>query len=440
MADAVRRVQDWVSNYRNEVRMYSSTAKVPPEVLARWDVSIEDCFRATDNAMNQVLDPAKERVSQEAKAAAQQAATLSMVLAIIGVVLGCFLAIIIARSIVRAIDQVIQSLTAGSEQVSAASSQVASSSQQMAEGASEQASSLEETSASLQELGSMSRQNADNAREANSLSGSTSGAAVKGNEAMGRMSQAIADIKKSSDETAKIIKTIDEIAFQTNLLALNAAVEAARAGEAGKGFAVVAEEVRNLAMRSAEAARNTSNLIEDAQKNADSGVQVAQEVAGALNSIVTSVQKVTVLINEISAASDEQAKGVEQINQAMSQMDKVTQENASNAEESAAASEELNAQAQELKVTVQNLQQIVGGSSLGAAETTGEFRPQFATLAADKAHQVKDQIHTMLQRKVYHRQPVEPGGNAPGWTRKKPQELLPLEENEKFELESTFKE
>ena len=179
---------------------------------------------------------------------------------------------------------------------------------------------------------------------------------------MKRMAVAIDQIKSSSDQTAKILKTIDEIAFQTNLLALNAAVEAARAGDAGKGFAVVAEEVRNLAMRSAEAAKNTATLIEESQKNADNGVTVSAEVAEILSQIVIGSQKVTQLSAEVSAGSNEQAQGIEQVNVAVAQMDKVTQSNAANAEESASASEELSAQARELNDMVNTLVQIVGGS------------------------------------------------------------------------------
>jgi cell pole-organizing protein PopZ len=182
----------------------------------------------------------------------------------------------------------------------------------------------------------------------------------KSREAMTRMGDAITRIKSSSDQTAKIIKTIDEIAFQTNLLALNAAVEAARAGDAGKGFAVVAEEVRNLAQRSAEAAKNTAALIEESQQNANNGVSVSNEVAGILSGIVESVQKLSQLIGEVSAASDEQSKGIEQIGTAVTEMDKLTQSNAANAEESASASEELAAQAKELGEMVQILVGIHG--------------------------------------------------------------------------------
>jgi methyl-accepting chemotaxis protein len=209
-------------------------------------------------------------------------------------------------------------------------------------------------------MSSMTKQNADNAQQANTLASEARKAATTGNDSMGRMNQAIHEIQKSSDETAKIIKVIDEIAFQTNLLALNAAVEAARAGEAGKGFAVVAEEVRNLAMRSAEAAKNTASMIEESVKNSKNGVDIANEVGKVLEEIVQSVGKTTDLVSEIAAASQEQAQGIDQVNTAVSQMDKVTQQNAANAEESASASEELSAQAVSMKEVVSQLVALVG--------------------------------------------------------------------------------
>jgi len=182
-------------------------------------------------------------------------------------------------------------------------------------------------------------------------------------DAMDRMNKAISEIRESSVETSKIIKTIDEIAFQTNLLALNAAVEAARAGDAGKGFAVVAEEVRNLAQRSAEAAQNTSGLIEKSQEHAQHGVDVAHEVGEKLKQIKESSKSIETLISEIAAASDEQTHGIGQVNTAVTEMDKVVQSNAANSEETASAAQELTSLGEELNRLVQDLAAIVGGSS-----------------------------------------------------------------------------
>jgi methyl-accepting chemotaxis protein len=286
----------------------------------------------------------------------------SLILTGCGLIIGTIMAFVITRSITKPINRIVAGLRDGAQQVTSAAGQVSSASQSLAEGATEQAAGLEETSSSLEEMSSMTKQNADNAQQANTLAAEAKKAANDGSEAMERMAGAIEDIKKSSDETAKIIKVIDEIAFQTNLLALNAAVEAARAGEAGKGFAVVAEEVRNLAMRSAEAAKNTSNLIEQSVNNSRNGVQICGEVKKSLDEIVGSIGKTTDLVGEIAAASNEQAQGVSQINTAISQMDKVTQQNAANAEESASASEELGAQAESMNQIVNQLVTLINGS------------------------------------------------------------------------------
>jgi len=294
-----------------------------------------------------------------------------MIFSFIAIVAGIVMAFLIVKGITSVLYHIIKGLSAGSEQVTAASEQVSESGQSLASGASEQASNLEEIASSLEEMSSMTKQNADNANQANGLAGEAQSGAQKGVDAMNRMSQAIDQIKNSSDETAKIIKTIDEIAFQTNLLALNAAVEAARAGEAGKGFAVVAEEVRNLAQRSAEAAKDTSRLIEESQGNADNGVAVSKEVGDILQQIVDAIGKVNGLVGEVTVATNEQSQGINQINSGVGQLDQVTQSNAANAEESASAGEELSAQAVELSDMVQQLVDLVegGGNNNGQAQS-----------------------------------------------------------------------
>jgi len=250
------------------------------------------------------------------------------------------------------LDDALSQVAVSAEQLTSASGQIHDGSTALAQGASEQASSLQEVSSSLQEMAAMTRQNAGNAKEARNLSDAARSSTSKGVASMKRLSDAISKIKASSDETAKIVKTIDEIAFQTNLLALNAAVEAARAGDAGKGFAVVAEEVRSLAMRSAEAAKNTASLIEGSVKNSEGGVTINEEVLVNLQEIDAQVNKVSEMMAEIAAASDQQSEGVSQINSAIEQMNQVTQQTAANAEESASAAEELSGQAGELQSLV----------------------------------------------------------------------------------------
>lgn len=247
------------------------------------------------------------------------------------------------------LDRTMTEVASGAEQVAAASSQVATGSQALAQGTSRQASALEEVSSSLAEVSSMSKANAASAREAKVIADGGRASAHKGVESMQRLSEAMQRIKGSSDATAKIVKTIDEIAFQTNLLALNAAVEAARAGDAGKGFAVVAEEVRSLAMRSAEAAKSTSSLIEEAVQNTATGVGLNAEVLAALADIDRQVNKLGEMMEEVSAASAQQTDGVDHISRAVNDISQITQEAAANSEESAAASEEMSAQAAQLQ-------------------------------------------------------------------------------------------
>ncbi|MEP9412651.1 MAG: hypothetical protein HRF42_14910 [Candidatus Brocadia sp.] len=259
-------------------------------------------------------------------------------------------------------------LTEGSSQVAAAAEQISESSQNLAEGSSKQAASIEETSSSMEEISAMTRQNADNAKEAACLANLCNASAEQGDHAMGMLNTAINEISDSSKKIANIIKVIDEIAFQTNLLALNAAVEAARAGEHGKGFAVVAEEVRNLAQRSASAAKETARLIEDSVKKVDVGVELTNKVGVSLKEIVKNVKKVTDLVNEIANASQEQSEGVSQVGKAITQMDQVIQQNAANAEETASASEELSAQANSLLSLVDKIAKEAGNKEVETHE------------------------------------------------------------------------
>ncbi|HPG37950.1 MAG TPA: methyl-accepting chemotaxis protein [bacterium] len=264
---------------------------------------------------------------------------------------------IIKESLNKALDNLDESLeqiSVGADQVATGTEQISTGNQGIAQGATTQASSLQEISSSMQEMASITKQNSSNANEAKNLSELTRTNTVKSMESMNSLSQAINEMKVSADNTSKIIKSIDDIAFQTNLLALNAAVEAARAGEAGKGFAVVAEEVRNLAMRSAEAAKSTAEMIQDSVKNAGQGVDLNKQVLGNLTEIQNQIIKMNEVIAEIAAASEQQNEGIEQVTTALEQLNLVTQQNAANSEESASTAEELSSQTEEMRSMVKN--------------------------------------------------------------------------------------
>lgn len=324
----------------------------------------------------------------------------------------------VSKSIADPLRKVAGGLKEAAAQSAAASSQVSAASQELAEGASEQAASLEETSSSLEEMASMTRQNAENARQANALMSDTGRVVAEAREAMDDLIKSMGEISMASEETAKIIKTIDEIAFQTNLLALNAAVEAARAGEAGAGFAVVADEVRNLAQRAAEAAKNTADLIEDTVKRVKGGSSMVGKAHEAFQRVAQGTGKVEELLSEIAAASQEQAQGIEQLNQAVAQMDKVVQQNAANAEESASAAQQLQAQAQVLEGIVRELVAMVEGSKGNGGAAT---------------HEAEAASGPRTQEATDHGSPKDRGGNG-GRRPQGPKRMLPMEEEHFEEL------
>jgi len=321
----------------------------------------EQLNQTASQAMTRTLDLVDQKPAEILQLVTANArAGIALSLATLVIVLA-FSAWTVQRGILRPLRRMIASLTDTGDANLCSAGQVSSASQSLAEGASEQAAAIEETGASLEELSSMTNLNAKNAQKANDLAREARSAADKGAGDMTSMNTAMQAIKTSSDDIAKIIKTIDEIAFQTNILALNAAVEAARAGEAGMGFAVVADEVRNLAQRSAQAAKETASKIEGAINNTAQGVQISAKVTEALNAIVAKARQVDELVTEVANASREQTQGITQINTAVGQMDKVTQSNAANAEESAAAAQELSDQADLMKQAVLELTQLVGG-------------------------------------------------------------------------------
>jgi methyl-accepting chemotaxis protein len=303
---------------------------------------------------------------------------------VLGLLIVFVLGIFLSNSITRPINRVVAGLKDGADQVASASTQISSASQHLAEG------SLEETSSSLEEMSSMTKQNADNAGQAKVMMGDARRIVEKVSGHMDEMSKAIVEITKTSEETSRIIKTIDEIAFQTNLLALNAAVEAARAGEAGAGFAVVADEVRNLALRAAEAAKTTNNLIENTIKAVKNGNDLTRMTQEAFKENIAIAGKIGQLVDEIATASQEQAHGIAQVNSAVAEMDKVTQQQAASAEESASASEELNAQAEQMKVFVADLVAVVGGTGNGRGFPGGVQKRKWSSSSADSANLPKE--------------------------------------------------
>jgi methyl-accepting chemotaxis protein len=326
------------------------------------------------------------------------------------------------NKIVDAFEEALQRLAEPVASVAVSSQQIAEGSTKLAEGASSQASSIEEISASLEEQTSMTTQNSENAAQAKTLAESAKSSADQGAATMTRMQEAIRAIQTSSEETAKIVKTIDEISFQTNMLALNAAVEAARAGDAGKGFAVVAEEVRSLAQRSAEAARTTAELIEGSTSNAQRGVSISEEVQKILTVINEGATKVNDLVAEIAAACKEQASGIGQVNEAVDQVNKIVQENSANSEQSAAAAGELDSQVKVMRDLIESFQ--LSQSSHSEAPRAAKHKPP-AREQPPTAAKAAPKTGPKPAAKPAARPPAKPGPKAV-----RPERAIPLEEGD----------
>ncbi len=354
-------LQQEITNYR---RKFDALTTVDREIRTGLD-KMRQAYRELGPLVDAVVDGSAKAAAMKAdtaKAGASKNGAISMAIGGGGIILGIILAFILGRSISAPIDQAIKELGDGANQVGSAADQMSANSQMLADNAGEQAAALEETSSSMEEMSSMTRQNTDNAGHADKLMTETMAVVTRANDSMEELTRAMAEIARASEDTSKIIKTIDEIAFQTNLLALNAAVEAARAGEAGAGFAVVAEEVRNLAMRSADAAKNTAGLIEDTVARVSRGSAIVDDTAKAFVEINEHSNKIGELIKEVATASIEQDTGVTQVNKAITQLDQGVQSIAANAEETASASEELNAQVASIRDTLAALAALVNGT------------------------------------------------------------------------------
>ncbi|MGE0039917.1 MAG: methyl-accepting chemotaxis protein [Vicinamibacterales bacterium] len=333
------------------------------EAMAIVNGELQQSFSVVDGLLTDLVNVNRglgEKAYVESDAVYSHGRTVMLLVVLGAFVIGAGAGLGLRTLIGRRLTVLTGELREGAEQVVAASSQVSTSAQTLSQGATEQAASLEETSASMEEMASMTRRNAENARQVSDLVAAMDERVSLSGAALERMVGSMRAIQESSTKVSRIIKTIDEIAFQTNILALNAAVEAARAGEAGMGFAVVADEVRNLAQRSAQAAKDTAELIEESLATASGGGAQVDEVASAIQSIVGSVGEVRELVQQVTDASGQQSQGIDQVSQAVSQMERVTQTTAATAEEGAAAAEELNAQAETSLSVVARLEAMVG--------------------------------------------------------------------------------
>jgi methyl-accepting chemotaxis protein len=337
------------------------------EAVTFYGASMSQHLKSVQEILGEIVKVVSEHssaVKKNSNSLMQKMAVTCIISMVLGIFLALIMGIVSSRSILRPVRRVIDGLSGASEQISSAAHEVSATAQSLADGSSAQAAAIEETSSSLEEITEMTKGNANNANQVDSIMKQASQVMIDANGSMHKLTMSMQEISLASMEISKIIKTIDEISFQTNLLALNAAVEAARAGQAGAGFAVVADEVRNLAMRAAEAAKNTSVLIAGTVKKISEGTALVDVTSCAFKNALCSTEKISTLIGEIALASAEQSQGIAQVNIAIAEMNKVTQQNAATSEEAAASSEELNAQTEDMRAFVQELSLMVNGVAI----------------------------------------------------------------------------
>ncbi len=361
-------IQERFAALEARIREYHSQVANQRQVLADMNQQKE----AVNTFFSELRDRTVENLS------AVEVASNRVILSVLAaaLVFGIFFGFSLTRKIVGSIGGVIDRIDSASDRLGASTDQIAAAGETQSEGASEQASSLEEVASSLEEISAMIRQNAENSEQANRHMAEANQVVARANSTMSELTQSMTDVSRASEETATIIKTIDEIAFQTNLLALNAAVEAARAGEAGAGFAVVAGEVKNLAARAGEAAKNTAERIESTVRMVQEGAGLVTRTNQAFSEVTVSASKVGELVRELAEASEEQANGIDQISRATSEMDQVVQRNAAHAEESASISEDLRYQVRSMQEAVTDLVGLIGRRQDGGPDRLPDTAPE----------------------------------------------------------------
>ncbi len=372
--------------------------------------------------LSEKIDSAVKERANQAAAVGPLAYSMLGLAFVVALLVAAASVFFINRSVTRLLREIVKNLDSSSVQLLSSSSQIAAASQALAQRATEQAASLEETAASLEEISSVSKHNTDNSRVAFQLADSVRVSANDGMSSMKKMTDAIYSIRTSAEETALIVRVIDEIAFQTNLLALNAAVEAARAGDAGKGFAVVAEEVRSLAQRSANAAKESAEKIRHSKELAENGVKITEGMASSLELINQNAVKTSDLMKEIAAASDEQSAGIAQVNIAVTELDKVTQQNSAAAEESSASGEELSAQAHSLAKVVADLTTLVSGGTGDTSSVSLTRRNSGVDSVTSEKKRTNAPVTVPMAR------PVEAAGKKP--IALKSTQIIPLDDSD----------